>query len=203
MAAGALFYKDIKSFITDHVRDAQTSTCRRLRRRASRAPTVGARPVQLPVHDQRAHRTAAAARSRAPSSRSRSRSGADSASRRITRTRTRRPTTATRSRAIRRMQFNVIGYFENQRLERTAGLQLSLGVLRRIRPVDAAEPGGDSSRSTRRSTSICTDSPDADLRGVRTSPSEEIDAVCGRLVFGPRAIYDNGRIYYAGVRFRY
>ena len=176
--AVALFYKDVKSFITDHVVtrnfNVQTATAPSLA-----CTDVGDDLFSCPFTHQRAHQRR---RRRDPGRRVRGHAadlgrirGPGELHLHGREGRQRRPDPGQLEGRVQRDRV-----LREPAAERKAGLQLSLRVLRRVRPDDAAEPGGD--RVARRvGQRQCARFPDADLRG--SEPDRGGDhAVCGLLV---------------------
>ena len=198
----AIYYKDIKSFITDGPVTRDLRRSRRRHRRSWRARRRGAANCSTARSPSTSAPTAAAARSRASSS-----SVTQPIARRLrrhtatTRTRTPKPTTAIRCRATRRTRSTCHGVLRERAPQRAALVHVSLGLLRDLRPLDAAEPegarvarrvgGGERARQRR-----------GDVRRASTSPTRRSSS--SRATSSGRArSTTTAAMYYAGVRLKF
>ena len=136
--AGASIYKDIKSFITDSRARSSSTSVGDL---AEPAVHAGGRRTSSTARSHQPRSTAAAARSRASSSRSRSRSGAASASRRNYTYSDAEADNGDPMPGNSKDTYNMPATSRTS-AQRPARVHLSLGLLRDVRPLHAAQPGG-------------------------------------------------------------
>ena len=92
------------------------------------------------------------------------------------------------------------GVLRERAAERASVVHVSLGLLRHVRPLDAAQPGALESLEPRSVVNVL-DNVALTFDGVNLTNEKIVQFATE--TFRPRAIYDNGRIYYAGVRMKF